>query len=77
MLETKDPNELGALWSKTSNRGEYFTGTVNGEPVVIFPNTKKVAGSKQPDWRVFRPKQKEVVPTPPATGTIDDSDVPF
>lgn len=55
----KDPNELGALWVKTSGRGEYMTGTINGQPVVVFRNDRKVAGSNQPDWRVMRPKPKE------------------
>lgn len=54
----KDPNEIGALWSKTGARGEYFTGTINGEPVVVFRNDRKLEGSKAPDWRVLRPKAK-------------------
>ena len=51
----KDPNDLGALWLKSGPKGEYMTGTINGQPVVVFRNTKKVAGSKQPDFRVLRP----------------------
>jgi len=56
----KDPNELGALWIKTSSRGEYMTGTINGQAVVIFKNDRKQDGSKQPDWRVMKPKPKDV-----------------
>lgn len=55
----KDPNERGALWEKTSARGLYFTGTIDGEPVVVFRNERKTEGSKAPDWRVMRPKRKD------------------
>lgn len=57
-MSPKDPNELGALWIKTSSRGEYMTGNINGEPVVVFRNDRKEAGSKAPDWRVMKPKPK-------------------
>lgn len=56
----KNPDELGALWIKASARGEYMTGMINGEPVVVFRNDKKAEGSKQPDWRVLKSKPKEV-----------------
>jgi uncharacterized protein (DUF736 family) len=50
-------NELGALWMKSSARGEYMTGkiTVNGVEikVVCFPNDNKTS-DKQPDWRVLK-----------------------
>lgn len=55
----KNPDELGALWSRTSARGEYLTGTINGQPVVCFRNDRKAEGSKQPDWRVLKSKPKE------------------
>lgn len=58
----KDPNELGCLWVKTSARGEYMTGTVNGQPVVVFKNDRKEPGSKAPDWRVMKPKPKSDKP---------------
>jgi len=54
----KNPDELGALWEKSSARGIYMTGTIGGQPVVLFRNDRKAAGSKQPDWRVMKPKQK-------------------
>ena len=53
----RDPNEIGALWAKTGSRGDYFTGTVNGSPIVVFRNDKK-PGSKGPDWRILRPTPK-------------------
>lgn len=58
----KDPNELGALWIKSSARGEYMTGTINGQPVVVFRNDRKADGSKAPDWRVMKPKPKTESP---------------
>lgn len=54
----KDPNDIGALWLKSSARGEYMTGTINGVAVVVFQNTKKTPGSKQPDWRVLKSQLK-------------------
>ena len=54
-----NPNELGALWIKTGNRGEYMTGTINGVAVVVFRNDRKEEGSKQPDWRVLKSIPKE------------------
>jgi hypothetical protein len=52
----KNPDELGALWIKTSGRGEYMTGTINGEAVVVFRNDKK--SDKAPDWRVLKSRPK-------------------
>jgi hypothetical protein len=56
----KNPDELGALWIKSSARGEYMSGTINGVAVVVFRNDRKAEGSKQPDWRVMKAKPKEV-----------------
>lgn len=55
----KNPDELGALWIKHSERGDYMTGTVAGQPVVIFRNTRKTEGSNQPDWRVLKSKPQD------------------
>lgn len=55
----KNPDELGALWIKESPRGDFMTGTINGQPVVVFKNDKKTPGSKQPDWRVMKPKPRD------------------
>ena len=52
-----NPDELGALWLKTSARGDYMTGTINGVNVVCFKNDRKTE-SKQPDWRVLKSKPK-------------------
>jgi uncharacterized protein (DUF736 family) len=64
-----DPNEIGALWRKTSARGEYFTGTINGVAVVVFPNRKTT--DKQPDFRVLKSRPKE------DRAPVKDDDVAF
>jgi len=61
-----NPDELGALWVKQSARGEYMTGTILGQAVVIFRNERK-ANDKQPDWRVMKSKPR------PATGAAAPS----
>lgn len=59
----QNPDELGALWIKQGGKGEYMTGTINGQPVVVFRNDRKTAGSKQPDWRVLKSKPQDGKPT--------------
>jgi uncharacterized protein (DUF736 family) len=58
MAYEKDPNEIGALWAKTSARGPYMTGMINGEAVVLFKNEKK-RSDKAPDWRVLKSQPRE------------------
>jgi uncharacterized protein (DUF736 family) len=58
----RNPDELGALWEKTSAKGVYMTGTIGGQAVVVFKNDRKAEGSKQPDWRVMKPKPRDVDP---------------
>lgn len=53
MTDKPYDDSIGALWVKTSSKGEYLTGTVNGVRVVCFKNTKKTS-DKQPEWRVLR-----------------------
>lgn len=64
----KDPNEIGALWEKSSSRGPYMTGMVNGEAVVLFKNDRK-SSEKQPDWRILKSRPKGERPSGPA---VDD-----
>ena len=59
MSGANDPNEIGALWSKQSEKGEYLTGKINGVPVVCFRNLKATAENKQPFWRVLKSKPKD------------------
>ncbi len=69
-MSEKNPDELGALWEKTSARGTFFTGTILGQPVVVFRNERKVGN--QPDFRVLkaRPKAERAAATP-------DDDIAF
>jgi uncharacterized protein (DUF736 family) len=50
-------NELGALWIKHSDTGEYMTGsiTIDGKvtPIVCFLNRHKKE-AKHPDWRILK-----------------------
>jgi uncharacterized protein (DUF736 family) len=55
--QQKNPDELGALWIKQSERGEFMTGTISGVPVVVFRNTRKQGN--QPDWRVLKSKPQD------------------
>lgn len=57
-MAEKNPDELGALWMKSSNRGDYMTGTINGVKVVVFKNDRK-SSDKAPDWRVLKAKPRE------------------
>ena len=61
-MSEKDPNDLGGLWEKTSAKGIWMSGTINGQAVVVFKNDRKLAGSNQPDWRVLKPKPKADAP---------------
>lgn len=57
----KNDDEIGALWEKTSARGPYMTGNVNGEQVVLFRNDRKAAGSKAPDWRILKARPRPAI----------------
>lgn len=57
----QNPDELGALWIKQSQKGEFMTGMINGQPVVVFRNTRKTGN--QPDWRVLKSKPQDGKPT--------------
>lgn len=67
-LANQNPDELGCLWEKTGQRGLYFTGTINGQAVVVFRNDRKADGSKQPDWRILKSRPK------PTSGPATPSD---
>lgn len=57
MPHQQDPDEIGALWEKSSAKGVYFTGTINGQRVVVFKNGNK-RSEKAPDWRVLKSKPR-------------------
>jgi uncharacterized protein (DUF736 family) len=75
----KNPLELGQLWAKTGQKGDYLTGEVNGIKVVCFPVNSE--NPKAPTWRVMKSKPKDAsVPdaghnlnAPP----VDAGDIPF
>lgn len=52
----KKPDELGALWVRSSAKGEYMTGEINGVGVVCFLTHSK--NPKAPAWRVMKAKPK-------------------
>jgi uncharacterized protein (DUF736 family) len=70
----RDENELGALWIKESSRGEYLSGTINGESVVVFRNAKK-RSENSPDWRVLKAQKRADRPATDAPKT--DDPIPF
>ena len=91
-MSEKD-QKVGALWTKTSGRGEFMTGNIEMTPeqiaelqanggkmsVVVFRNERKTG--KQPDWAMFKARPRaEAAPT---TGMawegkhMTDDDVPF
>ena len=55
-MSERNPDELGALWAKTSERGDYLTGEINGVKVVCFRNNSD--NPKAPTWRVLKAKPK-------------------
>ena len=71
----KDPAEIGAMWEKMGPKGPYLTGTINGEPVVVFRNATKTGN--QPDWRVLkaRPRPRQADTPKPASKPAKDDDL--
>ncbi len=57
----KDPNQLGALWNKESDKGKFMSGyiEVSGEKIniVCFKNSYKTE-DKHPDWEILKSKPK-------------------
>ncbi len=57
MAYEKDPDEIGALWVRTSAGGkDYMTGEIGGVKVVVF---RAKPSEKGPAWRVHKSKPKE------------------
>ena len=71
----KDPNELGALWVKSSSKGDYMTGTINGVAVVCFRN--KSDNAKAPQWRVLKSTGRGSEKATPDVQNISDADIAF
>lgn len=82
MSEQKQDEKVGALWAKSSSRGEFMTGNIEMTPeqiaelqanggkmsVVVFRNERKTG--KQPDWAMFkaRPRAEAAIDQRPAAG---------
>jgi hypothetical protein len=49
----------GALWKKRSERGDYFTGEINGERIVVFANSFKGDNVKAPDFKIYKSKPRD------------------
>ena len=74
-MPEKNPDELGALWIKTSPKGDYMTGTINGVAVVVFRNERKTG--QQPDWRVLKSRPRtDAAPVAPSH-PVDVDDIAF
>lgn len=74
-------NELGALWIKRGNKGEYMTGNIVindiATPIVCFTNQNKKS-DRHPDWRILRsvPQEKQSNPLP-EVDTLSPEEIPF
>ena len=56
---TREPNEIGVLWTKkTAKGGTWFSGVIDGRRVVVFWNNKKTS-PKSPDYRVLLARDVE------------------
>jgi hypothetical protein len=53
------PNEdkIGALWVKSSPKGDYMTGEINGQKIVVFTNGYKQS-AKHPDYVIYKSKPR-------------------
>lgn len=54
----KNSDEMGALWIKTSARGEFLTGKIGDVAVVAFRNHSK-KNPNEPDWRILKARPKD------------------
>jgi hypothetical protein len=62
--QKKNADELGALWPKTGSKGDYFTGNVNGQKVIVFRNDRWTPDGNAPQWRIYKSRPKgEAKPT--------------
>jgi uncharacterized protein (DUF736 family) len=57
-------NKIGAAWVKTSKKGDkFFSGQVEIGGVktqfVMFKNSYKEEGTKQPDWTIYKSEPME------------------
>jgi len=73
MAYERDPNELGALWSKQGKKGAYFTGevTIDGKTTKIVCFQTKKGSERSPDYRILKSVPRE------QAAPVTDDDVVF
>ena len=86
MTDYAEPVGQGGLWLKEGKKGKFFSGEMtfsyNGHPitarVIIFRNTRKQEGTKQPDYSI---KVTEAFPARPkengGSRRNEKDDIPF
>lgn len=57
-MPNKD-DELGGLWIRQGRSGDFLSGKIGDQEVVIFPNAYKKPGERTPDWRVYKSQPRE------------------
>lgn len=72
-------NNIGALWKRTNEKGEFFTGVLENEDgtkqkIVVFKNGYKNKDT-QPDYMIL--KSRETQDGYSFNGTTDKSDIPY
>ena len=50
-------DKIGALWVRTSDRGDYMTGEINGQKIVVFTNGYKQS-EKHPDYVIYKSRPR-------------------
>jgi uncharacterized protein (DUF736 family) len=88
----RDANEIGAIWRKANDRGEYFSlsldleallaltgGAVGKVDIKAFPIDGAKVNPNAPDYRLkYYPKGNRPARTPqPAAAPLTDDDIPF
>ena len=67
--------QLCGLWLNTSKEGKsYFSGNIGNARIVIFKNTFKEEGSKEPDYKLYIDEGKK---KPKEPVSEDLPDIPF
>ena len=79
-----EKNDIGALWVKEGKKGKFFSGNVeiDGQKVdiVIFKNTYKEEGSRQPDYKILKSQPRQGVSEQKVKEVFQDDDpegIPF
>ena len=70
--------KVSGLWLNDSPKGKYFSGSIGGIKILVFKNTFKKEGSKEPDYEMYfdEYKKKETTVEQDLKEPFDD-DIPF